>query len=202
MRFSLSKTIIQENSKFSFNIKISEPGELVGEFVVGVNIIGSTKIQVTNLSPTPTPTPTPIPTPIPTPMPTNDIIYSFEDIPTTGDNLVNGVHGGIDFGIETWGAGNYFGFSSTSGWFYHNNSNSQNFIIPAGTRLKNIKLSTGVENSTWSISDNINPTINGFFTLVENPIMITTGWTNVGTNITITFSAGWDSGINDITYGN
>src|SRR4028119_1695873 len=125
MRFSLNKTIMQEDNKFSFNIKISKPGELVGEFVVGTSVVDLTKIQVTTLTPmsVPTPIPTPIPTPTPTPIPastpiptpTSDIVYSFDDMPS-GDNPVNGVHGGIDFGTEIWGAGNYFGFDSISGW--------------------------------------------------------------------------------------
>jgi hypothetical protein len=190
MRFSLNKTVIQENNKFSFNIKISKPGELVGEFVVGTNVVDLNKIQVANLTPMPAPIPTPI----------SDIIYSFGDMPS-GDNPVNGIHGGIDFGTEIWGAGNYFGFGSTSGWFLNSDFDSRSFMIPAGNRLKSIKLSTGIRESTWSISDNVNPPISGIFESANTPIIVATGWTKSGTNITITFSARWDSGINNITYG-
>lgn len=83
MRFSLNKTTIGEDNKFSFNIKITEPGELVGEFVVGSSVVNLTKIQVTSLNPNSTPSPalTPVFTPTPAPTPVPKVIQKLTGTP-------------------------------------------------------------------------------------------------------------------------
>jgi hypothetical protein len=57
MKFSLNKTMIEEDNKFSFNIKINNPGELIGEFVIGTNVVNLAKIQVATLVPSLIPPP-------------------------------------------------------------------------------------------------------------------------------------------------
>ena len=137
-------------------------------------------------------------TPTPTP---GDVTYGFSDMPTSGDSPVNGTHGGINFGSGIWGAGNYFGLNQQSGWFWDSASDNRSFTLPTGKRLKSIKLSTSVAGSTWRLSDGVNPDLFGPFAAANTPITVTTGWTSAVSNVRITFSPRWDSGIDDIVYG-
>jgi hypothetical protein len=132
-----------------------------------------------------------------------DVTYGFSD--TTGNSApVDGVHEGVNFGEGFWGAGSYyFGDNQQSGWFWNNESDNRSFTLPTGKRLKSIKLSTGIAGSTWKISGGAgNAEHSGEFGAAETPITVNlTNWTNPSPTVTITFSAKWDSAIDDIVYG-
>ena len=135
----------------------------------------------------------------PTTVTATGMAYDFNE--TEGQfAAVDGDKNGINFGTSIWGAGNYFGFNSQSGWFWDDAQESRSFTLPTGRYLKSIKLSTGLKDSTWRISDGVNTPLSGEFDTAESPITIPTGWSSGGRTITITFSARWDSGIDDIVY--
>jgi hypothetical protein len=129
----------------------------------------------------------------------NDVTYSFADLSGTS-TPVTGVHSGIDFGNGSWlrdetGSG----WALTSfGYFSTGDVTARSFTLPSNRVLKSIKLEgTG----TYSISDGVNPTRSGSLPGKGTVVTVATDWTSPGATVTITFSAGWGSVIDDITYG-
>jgi parallel beta-helix repeat protein len=145
----------------------------------------------------------PTPTPIPTPTPYGYRTYGFEDQPN-GDNMaLTGTHSGIDFGTGNWVTctSDWNGFGSKFAVFSQDVGN-RSFKIPEGKVLKNIRISCNDAcGKSYKISDGVNPDISS---KVPNasPITVTTGWTKAASTITITFGHTWNTGIDDIVYGN
>jgi alkaline phosphatase D len=134
--------------------------------------------------------------------PVADLTYDFSDTSGQFASVDGPRPGGINFGSNQWGAGDYFGFNSQSGWFKDDSQDNRSFILPTGTRLKSIKLSTDVMGSTWKIEGGSNPTHSNTFTSAGVPITVyLNDWTQPSPTVKITFSAKWDSGIDDIVYG-
>jgi len=130
-----------------------------------------------------------------TPLPSADVTYDFSD---TTNASINGIHGGINFGSGAWWGGKTWLGMSVAGFM--SSGITKSFTLPAGKKLKSIRLSSAASGSTYSISDGINPTVSGTFAAAATPIVVTTGWTSAGAVVTFTFSNGGSTLIDDVVY--
>jgi hypothetical protein len=123
--------------------------------------------------------------------------YSFSDLPD-GGAAIEGVHGGIDFGTNSWwGGDNWYGVTKC-GYFYDNYVNiDMSFTLPDNAYLASIVVSADGAYS-FTISDSVNTAITG--TTSASPQVIATGWTSGGRTITVKTSGGWNVVFDDMTY--
>ncbi len=126
------------------------------------------------------------------------MIYGFDDLPD-GDSAINGVHGGIDFGTDSWWGGDSWYGLTKCGYFYDNYVDvDMSFNLPSNTHLVSLVLSSDAPYS-YTISDGVNEDIVGT-TGTLTPEVINTNWTNGGATITINTEGGWYLVLDDITY--
>jgi Domain of unknown function (DUF4082)/HYDIN/CFA65/VesB-like, Ig-like domain len=120
-----------------------------------------------------------------------DITYSFAEI-TEDFFIINGIHGGIDFGTGEW-----FGFLSQAGLSQAGSLSSSPgvFILPAGKVLKAIRLSSTL-GGVWRISDGVNPDRSGTFAASDTPVFVLTDWQLPASTVTVEL----DGYIDDIVY--
>jgi len=119
------------------------------------------------------------------------VVYSFDDVEGwPGDDTLNGVHGGIDFGTNVWGVDQQYGDLSYCGWL--RGSPPGSFDLPAGSVL----VSVVVWNTDYTIQDGVNPGVSGGF--CDTPTKVETGWTLSAPHVTITLSGG---AIDDVEFG-
>lgn len=107
---------------------------------------------------------------------------------------------GINFGSNQWAWEPAY-LSDTTNNIYFNSStgNSRSFTFTSGSHvLISMKAVTSVPG-TLTLSDN-----NGQVktqSITTGPLqLVTTGWKNPSTTITVTFTAGWNVELDDITY--
>jgi hypothetical protein len=126
-----------------------------------------------------------------------DITYSFEDV-TADFFIVDGIHGGIDFGTGAWdGFVNLAGLTQSASY----STPTGVFTLPAGKVLKAIRLSS-TDGGTWRISDGVNPERTGTFAAGATPVWVITDWQIAAAIVTV--KAGFFPGdglIDDIAYG-
>ena len=126
-----------------------------------------------------------------------DTTYGFEDV-TDDFFILDGLHGGIDFGTGAWvGYLNLAGLNQTGG----SEGLAGVFTLPAGKVLKAIRVSSA-SGGTWRISDEVNPERTGTFAAAATPVWVITDWQMAAANVTLEAgSAAGDAFIDDITYG-
>jgi hypothetical protein len=149
-------------------------------------------------TPTPTPTPTATPTPTPTPTPGGNTTYGFDDY-SADWAAIEWTHGGIVWPNSGWQFHVTGGGMSKCAAIGGSGMYTKTFTLPSGTHLKSIRIS-GTAGGTYTISDGVNANVSG--NVINNtPTLVSTGWTQNAATITINLSAGWNSYIDDITYG-
>ena len=119
--------------------------------------------------------------------------------PGASSSLVNGVFQGIDFGTGQWRWETAYNVDATNHVFFDSPSGtSRSFRFSPGPRLlTSLRVFTSGAG-TLTLADDQGQTL-------TRPVptgsmqLVTTGWTRASTVITVTFTSGWNLGIDDIT---
>jgi len=131
------------------------------------------------------------------------IVVDF-DSPTPSDpsGTLDGVFGGINFGTGQWlWEGAYQSDSTNNIFFNSSTGNSRTFSFASGSHvLISMKVVTSIAG-TLTLSDNTGQTFTQ--SISTGPVqLVTTGWTNPASTITVNFTQGWNIALDDITYSN
>ena len=120
--------------------------------------------------------------------------------PGSSGSFLNGLFQGINFGTSQWRWENAYGADSTR-HIYFGSGTSRTFAFSPGPRtLVNMRVFTGAAG-TLTLTDNLGQTRTQSIT-TGSMQMVTTGWTQPSTTVTVTFTAGWELGVDDIVYRN
>jgi len=124
--------------------------------------------------------------------------------PGSSLDLVNGMFQGIDFGNGQWRWEGAYNVDPTNHIFFDSPSGtSRTFrFSPAPRILTSMRVFTTGANAptgTLTLSDDLGQTITRTVT-TGSMQLVTTGWAQASTVITVTFTSGWNRGIDDITY--
>lgn len=125
------------------------------------------------------------------------------DNPTPGGSsfsLLQGVFQGIDFGTGDWRwEGPYAADPTNHIFFASSTGTSRSFTFaPAPRILDSFRVFT-LAAGTLTLSDNVRQTLTRSVS-VGSMQLITTGWTQPSTTVTMSFTAGWNLGLDDITH--
>ncbi|HEY6252683.1 MAG TPA: Ig-like domain-containing protein, partial [Candidatus Angelobacter sp.] len=125
------------------------------------------------------------------------------DTPTPSGSpytAINGVFGGINFGSNQWAWEHAYLNDPTNNIYFNSaTGNTRTFTFASGTHvLISMKVATSVAG-ILTLSDGTGQTktqaVSG-----GNLQLVTTGWKNPSSTITVTFTAGWNIEFDDITY--
>jgi hypothetical protein len=122
--------------------------------------------------------------------------------PGTSGSVLNGLFQGIDFGTSQWRWENAYGPDSTRHIYFASSSGtSRTFTFSPGPRtLVSLRVFAGVAG-TLTLTDNLGQTRTQSIT-TGSMQPVTTSWTQPSTTVTVTFTAGWNLGVDDIVYSN
>lgn len=117
----------------------------------------------------------------------------------SGD-LLNGVFQGIDFGTGQWRWESAYSVDPTNHIFFDSAvGTARTFqFSPAPKVLQSIRVFTGI-NGTLTLTSDAGETATQAITSGSMQT-VTTNWTRGATVITVSFSAGWSLGVDDITF--
>jgi hypothetical protein len=132
----------------------------------------------------------------------SNVTVTFDSPAPSGSSgsYLNGIFQGINFGINQWSwEGPYAPDNTNHIYFGSSSGTSRTFTFsPAPQILISIRVYAGT-NGTLTLTDNLGQTraqaIN-----TGSMQLVTTGWTQASTTITVQFTAGWELGVDDITY--
>jgi len=113
---------------------------------------------------------------------------------------INGIFGGINFGSNQWAWENAYLSDATNNIYFNSaTGNSRVFQFASGTHvLISMKVATSVAG-TLTLTDDTGQ-VKTQTVSTGGMQMVTTGWKNASSKITITFTAGWNIEFDDITY--
>ena len=120
--------------------------------------------------------------------------------PGASGSLLNGVFQGIDFGTGQWRWESAYNVDPTNHIFFDSASGtSRSFQFSPGPRvLTSMRVFTSGAG-TLTLSDDLGQTITR--TVATGAMqVITTGWAQASTIVTVSFTSGWNLGLDDITY--
>jgi len=113
---------------------------------------------------------------------------------------MNGVFQGIDFGTGQWqGAGPYNVNPTNHIYFADSTGTSRTFRFSPALRVLDSLRVYSVTPGSLTLSDDTGQTLVRQVT-TGSMQLVTTGWTQPATTVTVNFSNGWDLGVDDITY--
>ena len=135
-------------------------------------------------------------------MDTRQVTFDNPIPPGSSGSLLNGLFQGINFGTSQWRWENAYGADSTRHIYFASSSGtSRTFAFSPGPRtLVSMRVFTGAAG-TLTLTDNLGQTRTQSIT-TGSMQMVTTGWTQPSTTLTLTFTAGWELGVDDIVYRN
>jgi hypothetical protein len=115
-------------------------------------------------------------------------------------SFLNGLFQGINFGSSQWRWENAFGADPTRHVFFASSTGtSRTFSFsPAPRTLVSMQVFTGVAG-TLTLTDDLGQSRTQSITTGSMQLM-TTGWTQASTTVTVSFTAGWELGVDDIVY--
>ena len=129
-------------------------------------------------------------------------VVNFDSPAPSGSpyTAINGVFGGINFGSNQWDwEPAYLSDSTNNIYFNSATGNSRTFTFASGTHvLVSMKVATSVAG-TLTLSDGTGQTKTQAVSTGDMQL-VTTGWKNPSSTITVTFTAGWNIEFDDITY--
>jgi hypothetical protein len=122
--------------------------------------------------------------------------------PGSSGNFLNGLFQGINFGSGGWRWEGPYGPDTTNNIYFASSTGlSRQFSFSAGPRLLvSVRVFTGVAG-TLTLTDNLGQKRTQTIT-PGSMQMLTTGWTQASSTVTVRFSAGWELGVDDIVYRN
>src|SRR5206468_2518045 len=127
----------------------------------------------------------------------------FDSPPPPG--TMNGVFEGIDFGAGQWQVSGAYDVNSTNHiYFADSTSTSRSFQFSQGPRVLNSMRVHSTTKGTLTLSDDTGQTLTqevSTGTLPSGSLQaVTTGWTRPSTTVTVSFTGGWELGVDDIAY--
>jgi len=122
--------------------------------------------------------------------------------PGSPDSFLNGLFQGIDFGRNQWRWGNPFGPAPTRHVYFGSASGTSRTLTfsPGLRRLVSMRVFTLVAG-TLTLTDNLGQTWTQAIT-TGSMQLVTTNWAQASTAVTVTFTAGWELGVDDIVHSN
>ncbi len=120
--------------------------------------------------------------------------------PGSSGSFLNGLFQGINFGTNQWSWENAYGPDSTRHIYFASSSGtSRTFTFSPGPRtLVSLRVFTGAAG-TLTLTDNVGQSRTQAIT-TGSMQLVTTGWTQASTMVTVAFTAGWELGVDDIVY--
>jgi len=137
-----------------------------------------------------------------TPGPGQPTMVDFDNPtpPGSSSSLLNGVFQGIDFGTGQWRWERAYGVDPTNHIFFDSPSGtSRSFQFSPGPRVLTSMRVFTTGAGTLTLSDDLGQTVTRSVA-TGSMQLVTTGWAQPSAVITVTFTSGWDLGIDDITY--
>ncbi len=120
--------------------------------------------------------------------------------PGSSGDVLNGLFQGIDFGSEQWRWESAAGPEGRNAIYFDSYSgNSRTFTFaPAPRTLVSLRVFTEVAGRL-TVRDDLDQTMVQEITTGAMQL-VTTGWTQASTTITVRFTAGWELGVDELTY--
>jgi hypothetical protein len=137
----------------------------------------------------------------PPPPPTSTTVTFDNPVPAgSPGSLLNGLFQGINFGTGQWRWEGPFSPDPTNNIYFDSGTGtSRTFTFsPAPKTLVSMNVFTGA-NGTLTLTDNLGQTKTQVIT-PGTMQAVTTGWTQASTTVTVSFTAGWNLGVDDIGY--
>ena len=130
------------------------------------------------------------------------VVVNF-DSPAPGGSpytSLNGIYGGINFGTNQWAwEPAYLNDPTNNIYFNSASGNTRTFQFASGSHvLISMKVATSVPG-TLILTDNTGQ-VKTQIVSGSSLQLVTTGWKNPSSTITVTFTAGWNIEFDDITY--
>ncbi len=129
------------------------------------------------------------------------VTVTFDNPAPSGSpgSLLNGIFQGINFGTGNWDWEGSWESDPTNNIYFSAQVNSRQFTFsPAPMLLISLHALTDV-NGTLTLTDNLGQTKTQTIT-TGSMQLVTTGWTKASTTVTVSFTAGMELAIDDITY--
>ena len=129
------------------------------------------------------------------------VTVTFDNPAPSGSSgsLLNGIFQGINFGTGNWDWEGPWASDPTNNIYFSAQVNSRQFTFSPGPMLLvSLHALTDV-NGTLTLTDNLGQTKSQAIT-TGSMQLVTTGWTKASTTVTVSFTAGMDLAIDDITY--
>jgi hypothetical protein len=123
---------------------------------------------------------------------------TFDSLSPSGN--MSGVFQGIDFGTSQWqGSGPYYVNSTNHIYFANSTGTSRIFRFSPAPQLLNSLRVYSPRSGTLTLSDDTGQTLS-YGVTTGSLQLVTTGWTQPATTVTVSFTEGWALGVDDITY--
>src|SRR5579871_6488544 len=129
------------------------------------------------------------------------VTVTFDNPAPSGSSgsLLNGIFQGINFGTGNWDWEGPWASDPTNNIYFSAQVNSRQFTFSPGPMLLvSLHALTDV-NGTLTLTDNLGQTKSQAIT-TGSMQLVTTGWTQASTTVTVSFTAGMELAIDDITY--
>ncbi len=120
--------------------------------------------------------------------------------PGSSFSYLNGVFQGIDFGTNSWRWEGPYGVDPTNNIFFDSSSGtSRMFTFSPGPRVLMSMRVFSSSNGTLTLTDNLGQTKTQTIT-TDSMQTVATNWVQPSTTITVSFTNGWNIGVDDIVY--
>src|SRR5579875_1996794 len=129
------------------------------------------------------------------------VTVTFDNPAPSGSSgsLLNGIFQGINFGTGNWDWEGPWASDPSNNIYFSSQVTSRQFTFSPGPMLLvSLHALTDV-NGTLTLTDNLGQTKSQAIT-TGSMQLVTTGWTQASTTVTVSFTAGMDLAIDDITY--
>jgi hypothetical protein len=130
------------------------------------------------------------------------VTVTFDNPPPPGapNSLLSGTFQGISFGTGQWRWSGPFGADPTNNIYFASASGtSRSFTFSPGPRLLVSVRAYTTANGTLTLTDDNGQTLTRTVT-TGTLQLVTTSWTRPSTTVTVTFTAGWALGVDDIAH--
>ncbi len=131
---------------------------------------------------------------------TTPVNFDNPQPPGSSDSAIQGQFQGINFGTNQWNWTGPYAADPSNSIYFSSNVQSRTFTFSSSPQiLQSVRAYTSAGSGTLNISDNLGQTKSQTIS-TGSMQFVQTGWTQSSTTVTVTFSGGWNLGLDDITY--